>query len=296
MNLSPVLISLLAANRTGYFAMVAQRHVATMSRVVYMQFRTRSDMRNKPHNTSFVGQDRNSFRRTTTLKATPEAKRQNCTVRSDSSNVNHWFTASLPEGTCVGLNTAVQHTGEQGDESSTFHISPSLHDEEYQWGQENYQSDTSRTAFYLGRMSLRLSLQEMLHNESSEGAIQIWDLIKDNPIRKDNFGRPILPHVVVGSISHKGEYAVGLSRLRFDNTSCSIIDNDCMNARWREECRIFPNDEDEFATSSAVDEILGVGVDIESINDRRSEKIQRKVLTMKEQQELGQLEVLPTKL
>ncbi|KAL7513388.1 hypothetical protein ACHAXN_010469 [Cyclotella atomus] len=291
MNLSSVILSLLAANR-GCFAMIAQLNVAIMSRIVYLQFRTRSDLRNSPHKISFAGPGNFSLRRTIALKAAPEARRQSSTVGNDLSNVNHWFTVSLPEGTCVGLNTAVGYNGANIDKSSTFHTSPLLHDEEHEWGQENIKSDASRTSFYLGRMALRSSLHEMLHSESNDGANKIWDQIKDNPIRKDNFGRPILPHVIVGSISHKSEYAVGLSRLRFDTSSCSIIDNDCMNVQWREECRIFPDDESEFARNSRVDQVLGIGVDIERINDKRSEKIQRKVLTNKEQQELGQLEAI----
>lgn len=228
-------------------------------------------------------------RYSTSLPATPQKGRQNCIINGDLSNVKHWFAVSLPEGTCVGFTTDSNH--QSWNTGTSKKLSPHLHKEEYDWGQDNITSAMARTSFYLGRIALRTSLQDMMCSNDAQ-TIQFWEQIKSNPIRKDNFGRPILPNIVVGSISHKGEYAVGLSRLRFDDVSCSTLGNDCMNLKWREECRIFPEEDGDSDDSSLdADQVVGIGVDIERIHDKRSEKIQRKVLTKKEQQELGGLEV-----
>jgi phosphopantetheinyl transferase len=236
----------------------------------------------------------------TALRAAPETRRQRCTIdNKDLSNVIHWFTLSLPEGLCVGVTTSSNNQFRNSLELSSALLpsASALHEEEYDWGQENFISDMSRTSFYLGRMALRSSLCEMLSNHNDEQARKFQDQIEKTPIRKDYFGRPILPSVVAGSISHKGNYAVGLSTLRFNDASCSIIDDKPMTLNWREECRIFSDEDDKSIVKdgSGTDQsslVVGVGIDIERIHDKRSERIQRKILTEKELNELGSLEVI----
>lgn len=184
-------------------------------------------------------------------------------------------------------------------EANTLPLPSALHIEEFDWGQENISSHTSRSTFYLGRIALRSSLHDVLNDHNDEKVHQYWKKIERHPIRKDNFGRPILPNAIVGSISHKKDYAVGLGRLRHEGIPpSSLIDDQSMNLHWREECPIFPDKDDTYAFNgeSKLEHdksfLVGIGVDIEIINDKRSERIQRKVLTEREQSELGALKVM----
>eukprot|EP00804_Cyclotella_cryptica_P006753 CCRYP_015719-RA/>CCRYP_015719-RA protein AED:0.37 eAED:0.54 QI:0/0/0/1/1/1/3/0/445 len=255
--------------------------------------------------------------------AAPGKRRHSCSNIINSSegvpNVKHWFTLTLPEGSCVGVTTSSEHEFlERNQPTTALSLSSLLHQEEFAWGQENISSVMSRTSFYLGRMALRCSLREILHlsaddketmDEDSRGNSEsFWMQIQSNPIKKDNYGRPILPNVVAGSISHKGEYAVGLSRFRFDDASLLTINNeeinlfndeDSMVVNWKEECPVNPNEEDEDETilndgsnSNQNSSVEGVGIDLERIDDERGERIRRKVLTEREQEELGGLETL----
>jgi 4'-phosphopantetheinyl transferase EntD len=158
---------------------------------------------------------------------------------------------------------------------------------------------------------------------------KLWEEIITNPIQKDSFGRPILPELVVGSISHKGNYAVGLAAFHPDQGECKrrvegILcdreedddDDDYHNKiiRWREDCPIYYNDDGSIITSSTTSSSsgsnsnsddnnndgsssnnninqgrIGIGIDLERIDDTRGDRIQRKVLTKNEQSELGGL-------
>lgn len=230
------------------------------------------------------------------LGAVPE-KRKSCTISdTDLSHVKNWFTLNLPEGVCVGVTTTAKYQSKDSDLPEFLPLSSALHDEEYDWGQENMISDASRTSFYLGRISLRSSLHKMLTKDNNKETEGIWEQLYNNPIRKDSFGRPILPNIVLGSISHKCGFAVGLSRLRYDDASCFKIDNKSIGMRWREDCRIFPEEEDESTSlhnSNLTNHssVVGIGVDIERIHDDRSRRIQRKILTERERDELGALKV-----
>ncbi|KAL7489296.1 hypothetical protein ACHAW6_014887 [Cyclotella cf. meneghiniana] len=250
--------------------------------------------------------------------AAPGKRRQsasNIFDRSEGvSNVKHWFTLTLPEGSCVGVTTASEHEFlEKNQRTAALSLSSLLHEKEFAWGQENILSDTSRTSFYLGRMALRYSLREMLHlsdddtNEESRRKNQsFWRQIQANPIKKDSYGRPILPNVVAGSISHKGEYAVGLSCFRFDDapfltSSNGVIHSMNDQVKWKEECPVNPSEEEEDddktmrkegSKSNQTSSVEGVGIDLERIDNERGERIRRKVLTAREQEELGKLETV----
>ena len=235
-----------------------------------------------------------SSRRKAVLRAAPICS--NIASAEDLSNVKHWFTLSLPEGICVGVTTSLQYHSLDHGEASILPLPSALHTEEFDWGQENISSDKSRSTFYLGRIALRSSFHHILNDHNDEKMHQYWKEIERYPIRKDNFGRPILPNAIVGSISHKKDYAVGLGRLRYEDVPSSLIDDQSMNLQWREECPIFLN-KDATSTLNAeskIDEsfLVGIGVDIEIINDKRSERIKRKVLTLREQSELGALKVI----
>jgi len=140
-------------------------------------------------------------------------------------------------------------------------------------------------------------------NNDNDYYIQLFNQIQTNPIRKDYHGRPIIPEVALGSISHKGEYAVGLATLlRSTGSDC----NDVVN--WREECPVIysdddNNDDDDDAMSNGVSDKSGtnypstsessqrgIGIDLERIDDGRGKRIARKILTENEQKNLGGLE------
>eukprot|EP00584_Thalassiosira_punctigera_P004861 CAMPEP_0172528720 /NCGR_PEP_ID=MMETSP1067-20121228/3016_1 /TAXON_ID=265564 ORGANISM="Thalassiosira punctigera, Strain Tpunct2005C2" /NCGR_SAMPLE_ID=MMETSP1067 /ASSEMBLY_ACC=CAM_ASM_000444 /LENGTH=457 /DNA_ID=CAMNT_0013312677 /DNA_START=173 /DNA_END=1546 /DNA_ORIENTATION=+ len=249
---------------------------------------------------------------------------------------HHWFTQLLPEGLCVGVCTdrAVASAMSDNGEESILNSTTLLHSDEYQWGQKKIASDASRTSYYLGRMALRLALGGLSKNESgiiatdaafktnTERQIdmtrasgsrhvansffnQLNDQIQINAIMKDYHGRPILPEVVLGSISHKGEYAVGLARLRSfpssvsNNVSEGLNSEEDMNGfkasvtNWREECPIDENSDVRYGGRTSLSSaVRGIGIDLEQIDSRRGKRIERKVLTDNEQKDLGRLEAI----
>ncbi len=242
---------------------------------------------------------------------------------------------------------------QQEQSSSPLPHGELLHSEEYNWGLTNMISSTSRTSYYLGRIALRLALKRLLldNDDGDDDGLQqqqqqqqpqqpqqqkrksqqklnqkLWEEIITNPIQKDSFGRPILPELVVGSISHKGNYAVGLAAFHPLEDTCEKEeegicereddDDDYCNKiiRWREDCPIYYNDDGSIIASSSsassgsnsnsrdnnrIDGSssnnninqgrIGIGIDLERIDDTRGDRIQRKVLTKNEQSELGGL-------
>jgi hypothetical protein len=238
-------------------------------------------------------------------------------AQNQQLDARHWFTQLLPEGWCVGVRTgyaaASAESGINEEESSLSSID-SLHPDEYHWGQDHIASDASRTSYYLGRMALRSSLCALLDSEkekidsskeTGDFYIQLHDQIQTTAINKDYYGRPVLPEIISGSISHKGEYAVGLARFRSHtwNAQNRLLDNglnalDASSVPWREECPILDQDEekdlddgDGVSCLSSPLTVRGIGIDLERIDARRGRRIERKVLTESEQLELGGLEV-----
>jgi len=269
------------------------------------------------------------------------------------TNAQHWFTQLLPEGLCVGVCTnhvvAPTTMPDNGEELILLNSTTLLHSEEYQWGKNNISSDASRTSYYLGRMALRLSLRGLLENEngvvtttdtpfktdaekeinSTTRAIgstiesggnsfrtRLHDKIQTTAIMKDYHGRPILPEIILGSISHKGEYAVGLARFRSCDWDSPDEDlgrgllqeeedvtgsKEASLVEWREECPILAEgvstdavgyDDGSAPDSKLASAVRGIGIDLERIDGGRGKRIGRRVLTEKEQKELGRLEAI----
>ncbi|KAL7551533.1 hypothetical protein ACHAWF_014719 [Thalassiosira exigua] len=233
-------------------------------------------------------------------------------------DAHHWFTELLPEGWCVGIHTSHDGASEMSRNGADAMVDASmLHPDEYQWGQEHYLSDNSRLSYYLGRMALRSALKTLLQtkngDETTDQSItgdatqisfnaQIYSQIEATAIRKDYYGRPILPEIVGGSISHKKGYAVGLAQFRSSTwDSPNGIDKglelDAGSVQWREECPIIDGNEcvdmDNRGSpeSSMASPVRGIGIDLEHANDDRGNRIEKRVLTSSEQKELGGLEV-----
>lgn len=253
-----------------------------------------------------------SFFSTTPLFALNDATRSKAQEISESVtvganylplNAQHWFTQLLPEGWCVGVSNDTSVC------DSSLHSTIFLHPDEYQWGVDNIASESSRTSYYLGRMALRLSLDALLQSESMDMdaqeklkfCTQLKDEIHSIAINKDSYGRPILPGIISGSISHKGGNAVGLARFRSLGDNQHALDNNhfemmyTSTIKWREECPIYEDDDTYKDATDGIsymsNAVSGIGIDLERIDARRGKRIKRKVLTETEQAELGGLEV-----
>jgi hypothetical protein len=218
-----------------------------------------------------------------------------------------------------------------------------LHPDEHRWGIDHIPSESSRSSYYLGRMALRSSIGTLLDNNynnintipskrnSRELAkddnsnnnnyyTQLQDQIRNMAINKDMHGRPILPNIISGSISHKEGYAVGLSNFCYSTitTTNPIINhhppihldkrsNDVTTTliTWQEECPFIDDDNDRDGSllssnnnnnnnsPSSIDSVVhGVGIDLERIDGSRGKRIQQKVLTENEVHQLGGLEAI----
>jgi hypothetical protein len=272
----------------------------------------RDRMRGRPHGSprsfSFLSTHHDSKSR----QSVKSTSRSNDVDWSAQLDARHWFTQLLPEGWCVGVRSG--HDSCINDEESTLSSADLLHPDEYRWGLDHIASDASRASYYLGRMALRSSLSALLDSEkrkidSRKGTNDFYnrlnDQIQSTAINKDYHGRPILPEIISGSISHKGEYAVGLARFRSStwNAQNRLGHNglealDASSAEWREECPILDQDQDIFRSNgddasclSGSSTVRGIGIDLERIDASRGRRIERKVLTESERLELGGLEV-----
>ena len=168
------------------------------------------------------------------------------TVNINSQNFEEIFCYDLPEGRCLGLKVdECKLTDGEGWEYSW--LNNYLHQDEIAYGlQMSHKNTRSFNPFYLGRLALRQAFRGYNRNHKD---------ILSAPILKDEFGRPLLPHGLSGSISHKNNIAVALVA-----------------------------DKNHFENSSVFN---GIGVDIEYIT--ASTRIGRKVLTPNEQRSLGNL-------
>ncbi|KAL7463326.1 hypothetical protein ACHAXS_003709 [Conticribra weissflogii] len=259
-----------------------------------------------------------------------------------------WFEQLLPEGYCVGIRIALEadqiskcesHFDQKNEDCVIINDSEQimttanlLHSEEWTWGQKKIGSDASRTSYYLGRMALRSAMRSLLllssfeDDEAHHANKLLWEQIQSTPILKDGHGRPVLPEMIAGSISHKGDCAVAVARFRNeeaafvgllsrDDDSVRISnsdDKDCVHARhsdtkssavaWKEECPISTKENFDQETLlskqnrtgySTIEQTLGgIGIDLERIDGTRGRRIQSKVLTKREQKELGGLEAI----
>ena len=208
------------------------------------------------------------------------------TQEAHSKNGSYWFKTVLPEGVCVG-----KCKSSLGKLTSTLEGMQLLHPDEYLWGQANFKSSNSRNSYYMGRAALRSSLESLivdqLRCEPENSFLQrLRSAVRSNPFNKDSFGRPILPAGVMGSISHKNDYAVGLSSMR---PNVSVSDE----VSWLADCPVLDIDEASAAdvVGNSNRQTRGIGIDLERMDDDRGSRIQRKVLTERELSNLGGLEV-----
>eukprot|EP00985_Skeletonema_marinoi_P009949 scaffold4680_cov164-Skeletonema_marinoi.AAC.24 len=271
----------------------------------------------------------------TTAKETQTSPaKESILVDDNGGTAKQWFTYSLPEGYCVGVLSS--HNNNINESSSIeqrllhpeeykwgmTNLSAASSRTSYYLGRialrlalqrllvphgdgnddEMVVSSSSRSSMTpssssASSSSSRLSTIEQQQSAALNQKTLLYNTISTKPIQKDSHGRPILPEMVVGSISHKVDCAVGLASfhpLFFDSVggaeqvgSRSVVVDSSVDSevQWREDCPIYYNDDDE----SNNRERIGIGVDIEHIDGIRGERIQRKVLTENERSELGGL-------
>ena len=205
----------------------------------------------------------------------------------DSINGPYWFETVLPEGVCVGMCKS-----QLGTLTSARDGVQLLHPDEYMWGQANFKSPNSRNSYYMGRAALRSSLESLITDQLScepENSYmkRLRSAVRSEPFNKDSFGRPILPAGVMGSISHKNDYAVGLSSMRPNVCVSDEVDE----VSWLADCPVLDADSTADIADNSNRQTRGIGIDLERMNDGRGSKIQRKVLTEWELSNLGGLEV-----
>ena len=152
------------------------------------------------------------------------------------------FDLELPEGQCIGVRIDAQNSSDELSNeaiaSSNHWIHACLHPDEVKYAMSQ-PSEYTRETFLLGRLAMRQMLSQ------------------SGPILKDDHGRPNVPMLYLGSISHKRSIANG-------TTGVALL---------------APRVKD-----------TGVGVDIElAFSNRRS--IAKRVLTENEINELGRIEV-----
>ena len=128
------------------------------------------------------------------------------------------FDLTIPDGRCVAVELDKSAEANADDQlirpalSKESHwIRKHLHPKEIAYGM-GIQSDASRKSFLLGRLALRRSLeafqQQQQGQHETNGAH--GRRINNCVLLKDEYGRPSMPPGYLGSISHKGNVAVGL--------------------------------------------------------------------------------------
>ena len=176
------------------------------------------------------------------------------------------FDIRLPEGRCVGLQL---HELSEDDpngltpqaildpdhaNTNTIHhwLHSLLHPEEVAYGMDRSCSN-ARESFFLGRLAMRQALGFGPHHVQTTDAIL-----------KDEYGRPAVPTGFLGSISHKRGTGVAL---------------------------VAADDSVSTESNTAGSPRLGIGIDLEQICSQGKSSIARKVLTKREIEDLGRIEV-----
>jgi 4'-phosphopantetheinyl transferase EntD len=187
---------------------------------------------------------------------------------TDSTIQTHYdrlFDIRLPEGRCVGLqlhelseddpNSLAAQAILNPDHTITNHhwLNSLLHPEEVAYGIDRSCSN-ARESFFLGRLAMREALGFGPHH-----------VLTTDAILKDEYGRPAVPTGFLGSISHKR--GTGVALVAVDDSVLTAESNTDGNPR------------------------LGIGIDIEQICSQGKSSIARKVLTKKEIEDLGRIEV-----
>ena len=224
---------------------------------------------------------------------------QNKDAALSSFNDNHveqLFHLELPEGFCVGISFKGEssssicnpHTATTTAVTSETHcnwLNNYLHPDEIAFGYQ-LKEGTQRNTFFLGRLAIRHALtllrptwkQQSLVSSSSSSTILDSTNVLDSDatilprassvsILKDKHGRPDIPKGFLGSISHKKNIGVAL---------VSVDNNYDIGATY--------------SKISATPKLRGIGVDIEKC-EPRSSRISRRVLTPRELESLGKLQV-----
>jgi 4'-phosphopantetheinyl transferase EntD len=175
------------------------------------------------------------------------------------------FDIRLPEGRCVGLqlhelseddpNGLTPQAILDPDHTNTNHhwLHSLLHPEEVAYGIDRSCSN-ARESFFLGRLAMREALGFGPHHVQTTDAIL-----------KDEYGRPAVPTGFLGSISHKR--GTGVALVAVDDSVSTAESNTAGSPR------------------------LGIGIDLEQICSQGRSSIARKVLTKREIEDLGRIEV-----
>jgi phosphopantetheinyl transferase (holo-ACP synthase) len=197
---------------------------------------------------------------------TPGTTAPTSTLSEDVSTIQNCcdrlFDLQLPEGRCVGIqlpeikdddpdSLTPQAISDQLDQHWLYKV---LHAEEIAYGVEQPACQASRESFFIGRLAMRQALG--LHYVSTT-----------DPILKDAHGRPAVPAGFLGSISHKRRTAVALVAVHEQEQQADTGMGDGSRPR------------------------LGIGVDIEQTVTSSRNSIARKVLTVRERETLGRIEV-----
>jgi 4'-phosphopantetheinyl transferase EntD len=176
------------------------------------------------------------------------------------------FDIRLPEGRCVGLQLhelseddpngltpqAILDPDHTNTNANHHWLRSLLHPKEVAYGLDRSCSN-ARESFFLGRLAMRQALGFGPHHVQTTDAIL-----------KDKYGRPAVPNGFLGSISHKRGTGVALVAV---DDSVSTESNTAGSPR------------------------LGIGIDLEQICSQGKSSIARKVLTKREIEDLGRIEV-----
>lgn len=235
------------------------------------------------------------------------------------------FDLTLPEGRCVGLQllelplghpdelspeaiqlrkplTVLPPLQQKASRFSTTASTPALNDimdenmscnktishhwiyDELHYDEINYgltklrENSNNQRCFWLGRLALRTAMLDHLSDKSiadedgnKDGSSEYF-FIKSTSILKDSFGRPNVPNGYLASISHKDNIGVALVSTSMDNALHSNLNEF--------------NDDQRRNRSKPT----SIGVDIELRQSTRM-NIARRVLTVKEINDLGHLDV-----
>ena len=174
--------------------------------------------------------------------------------KSISQSINHDSKADQVE-----LHLSQSKTSDSGISSSTSSLVPqkknissvgrimTVHPEEIEFGRIKEEQNLRRANIFIGgRIALRSCLTLL---ESSSSDLDSFHSACP-PILTNEFGAPLLPDTVSGSVSHKGYLAVGITTV---------------GTEWR------------------------VGVDIEKCHNKACDRLYQRILTTSEQSRVGRL-------
>jgi hypothetical protein len=169
-----------------------------------------------------------------------------------SPYVKQLFDMQVPQGRCLGLalqaDLSLQHQLDPAQLHASSHwIRTYLHPLEIDYGMRQVHPNTT-ISFLMGRLALRLALPP--------GSFE-------NPMLKDEAGRPQLPRGYIGSISHKHAAA----------------------------CALVSAIADEQTFNNTILRRAALGVDMEVTKRESTCSIERKVLTEREREQLGSVKV-----